>query len=139
VTISSFTKTESTGKAIEMAVSLMKRLGQNGITAEQLASAKAYVKGIYPTEQLETPDQLADILGDIELFGLNRGEVDDLFSRIDSVTLEQANEVARKYFATDKIAFLLVGNAAQISADMKKFDAKPAAVEITRPGLRVIE
>jgi predicted Zn-dependent peptidase len=139
VTISSFTKTESTGKAIDMAISLMKKLGENGITAEQLSSAKSYVKGIYPSEQLETPDQLADILADIELFGLNRGEVDDLFSRIDSVTVEQANEVARKYFLTDRIALLLVGNAGQIAGDVKKYDPKAVEVQITRPGLRVVE
>jgi predicted Zn-dependent peptidase len=139
VTISSFTKTESTGQAIDLAVDLMKRLAKNGITAEQLASAKSYVKGIYPSERLETPDQLAQILGEIELFGLNRGEVDDLFSRIDAVTVDQANAIARKYFSTDKLTFLLLGNAAKFAEAVKKYDSKPVEAPITKPGLRVAE
>ena len=40
-----------------------------------------------------------NILTEIELYDLNRGEVDDLFSRIDAVTLERANEVIKKYYA----------------------------------------
>ena len=88
--ISTYTRTETTAKAMDMAIDVLKRLNEKGINAEQLASVKAYVKGTYPTRNLETADQLANILGDLEVFGLNRGEVDDMFSSIDGVTLERA-------------------------------------------------
>src|ERR1017187_7798715 len=45
IVITTFTKTETTAKAIDMALDVLKRLGEKGITAEQLASVKAYVKG----------------------------------------------------------------------------------------------
>ena len=73
--ISTYTRTDATVKAIDMALDVTKRLREQGLTAEQLASAKAYVKGTYPTRELETADQLAAVLGDLELFGLGRDEV----------------------------------------------------------------
>ena len=89
--ISTYTKTETTTQAIDMALDVLRRLNEKGITAEQLASAKAYVKGIYPTRRLETMDQLAALIGDIELYGLGRDEVDGYFARIDAITLDKAN------------------------------------------------
>jgi zinc protease len=115
----------------------MKRLHEKGITADQLSSAKQYLKGTYPASRLETPDQLVTILSEIELYDLNRGEVDDLFSRIDAVTMERANEVIKKYYGAGNLTFLLLGNAAQFEAELKKYAPDFVKVPITRPGLRV--
>ena len=92
----------------------MKQLGEKGITDEQLASVKAYIKGTFPTQRLETPDQLATVLSDMELYGLGKAEVDDFFSQIDAVTLADANAAAKKYYKSDNLSFVLVGNAAKI-------------------------
>lgn len=137
ITISTFTATENTGKTVDRAIELLRNLAKQGITAEQLASAKAYLKGTYPRQALETADQIAAILSEIELFALNRGEVDDLFSRIDAVTVEKANQVAKTYLGTDKLKILLLGNAAKIAPEVKKYDADPLTVSIGAPGLRV--
>jgi zinc protease len=139
ITISTFTATENTAKALDMAMDLLKRLAEKGITAEQLASAKTYIKGTYPSEQLETADQLADVIGEIELFDLNRGEVDDLFARIDAVTVEKANAVAREHYGRPHVTILLLGNAAKFAESVKKYDPSPVTVPITKPGLRVGE
>jgi zinc protease len=96
--ITTFTKTDTTAKAVDLALATLKKLGEQGITADQLASAKAYVKGTYPPQRLETADQIAGVIGELELYGLGHDEVDDLFLRIDAVTLEQANAAARKYY-----------------------------------------
>ena len=135
VTLSTFTKTETTAKALDMTVGMLGRIRDKGITAEQLASAKAYLKGIYPTEHLETADQLSDVLTDMEMFGLNRGEVDDLFSRIDAVTVEQANQVAKRYYSPDRLTIVLLGNAAKFEGDLKKYAPRIVRVPITNPGL----
>jgi zinc protease len=132
--ITTYTRTATTTKAIDLALELLQRLRDKGLTAEQLASAKAYVKGIFPTERLETADQVATVLGDLELFGLNRGEVDDLFARIDAVTLEQANQAARKYFGSSTLTFVLVGNGAKIREAAKKYAPDFQEAPITKPG-----
>lgn len=132
--ISTFTKTETTAQAIDMALSVLKRIREQGITAEQLASAKAYIKGIYPTQRLETADQLATVMGELELFGLGRDEVDQLFSRIDAVTLAQANDVVRRYYRTDNLTFIVLGNAAKIRTVVTAYAPKIVERSVRRPG-----
>jgi zinc protease len=122
--ISTYTKTETTQRAIDLALEVLTRLHDKGITAEQLASAKTYTKGTYPLQRLQTSDQIATVLGEMELFGLGRDEVDQFFSRVDAVTLEQANEVARKYYRTDNLTFVLLGNASKIREVAAKYGPK---------------
>ena len=137
ITIASFTETANTVKAIDLALDVLKRLQTTGITAEQLASAKAYLKGTFPAERLETSDQLAMVLTEIELFDLDRGEIDDLFARIDAVTLQQANAIARKYYRAEGLTFLLLGNAESFRKHVEKYAPSPLLIPITRPGVTV--
>lgn len=132
-----FTKTETTAKTIDLSLEVLNRLRTKGIDAEQLQSAKAYVKGVFPTENLETSDQLAQVLGDLELFTLNRGEIDDLFSRIDSITPEQATAAARKYFRAENLQFTLIGNAAQIREAVARYAPTQQTLSINAPGIRL--
>ncbi len=132
--ISTFTKTETTAQAIDMALSVLKRIREQGITAEQLASAKAYIKGIYPTQRLETADQLATVIGELELFGLGRDEVDQLFSRIDAVTVAQANDIVRRYYRTDNLTFVVLGNAAKIRPAVTAYAPRVIERSVRQPG-----
>ena len=132
--ISTYTKTETTARAIDLALEVLKRLSDKGLTAEQLASAKAYVKGTFPPDRLQTTDQIAAMLGDIELYGLGRDEVDDYFARIDAVTLDQANQIARKYYRTDNLTFVLVGAEAKIRETAAKYSPKIEERSIKQPG-----
>jgi predicted Zn-dependent peptidase len=134
IVISTFTKTETTGKAVDMALDLLKRLHEKGITAEQLASAKAYLKGTFPPRNLETIDQVADRLAELEIHGLARDEIDSLFARIDAVTVEQANAVIRKYYAPENLTFVLLGNAAGIRDSIKKYAPQVTERSIKQPG-----
>lgn len=137
IVISSYTKNETTVEAIDLALAVLARLTAKGIDAPQLASGKAFIKGIYPTENLETDAQLAHILGDLELFGLNRGEVDDLFSRLDSVTPASATAAARRYYAAANLQFCLVGKASEIQNKVAKYAKDYKVIRITDPGFGV--
>jgi predicted Zn-dependent peptidase len=137
ITISSFTATQNTVKAIDLALETLKNVAAKGITGEQLASVKAYVKGTYPPAHLETADQLAEVVGDIELFDLNRGDVDDLFSRIDAVTVEKANEIVRRYLKPENLTFLLFGNASKFPPGVENWGKAIVKVPVTQPGIRV--
>src|SRR5258708_3097532 len=134
ITISTYTRTETTEKAMDLALDVLKGMNTNGITAEQLASVKAYVKGTYPRQALETSNQLANVLGDIEIFGLNKGEVDDMFSRIDAVTLEQANAAVKKHFRPENLTFVVLGNASKIRDSVKKYAPTIKEVSVKEPG-----
>jgi zinc protease len=134
IVISTYTKTDTSTQAIDMALDVLRRMNEKGITAEQLASAKAYVKGLYPTRRLETMDQLAALIGEIELYGLGRDEVDGYFSRIDRITLDQANATVKKYYKTDDLTFVVLGSADKIREQMKKYDPHETEVSIKTAG-----
>jgi predicted Zn-dependent peptidase len=134
IVISTYTKTDTTTRAIDMALDVLRRLNEKGITAAQLASAKAYVKGLYPTRRLETMDQLAALIGEIELYGLGRDEVDGYFARIDAITLDQANATIKKYYQTDELTFVVLGAADKIREQVKKYDPQLSEVSIKTAG-----
>ncbi|MBM3725738.1 MAG: insulinase family protein [Acidobacteria bacterium] len=132
--IATFTRTATTAQAIDKALELLRKLASAGLNTEQLASAKAYIKGTYPTDRLETSDQLVNLVQELALFEQNRGEVDDLFSRLDAVTLEQANAAARRFYGSPNLVFVLVGNAAEIRPQVKKWAADVVEIPVSRPG-----
>ena len=132
IVITTYTKTDTTEKAIDMALDVLKQLGEKGITAEQLASVKAYIKGTFPTQQLETTDQLSNVLADMELYGLGKEEIDDFFSRIDSASLDDINATARKYYKPDHLTFVLLGNAAKIRQVAAKYAPKVTEVSVNK-------
>ena len=134
VEISTYTKTETTARAIDLALEILKRLTEKGLTAEQLASAKTYVKGNYPPDHVQTIDQLSGALGEMELFGLDRNEVDQFFPRVDAVTLEQANDVARRYYRSDNLTFVLLGNASKIRDVAAKYGPQVVERSVKQPG-----
>lgn len=136
IVISTYTKNDTTAKAIDLALDVLKRLNEKGITADQLASAKAYVKGLYPTRRLETMDQLAALIGEIEMYGLGRDEVDGYFKRIDAITLEGANATIRKYYKVDGLTLVLLGAADKIRDQVKKYDPQTVEVSIKGVGWR---
>jgi predicted Zn-dependent peptidase len=131
--IATFTKTASTAQALMLSLSTLKSLHEKGITATQLASAKAYLKGTLP-RSLETGTQLASQLIRLNVLGLDRSEIDNLFQRLDAVTLAQANTAAKKYYQTDGLTFALIGDVPKFKAEMTKFAPHPREISITQPG-----
>ena len=131
--IFSYTRNETTGKAIDLALEVLKKLHTNGITAEQLSSAKSYLKGQFPP-MIETSGQLARLILRHEFLGLDDTEVNQFEQRIDGVTPEMAKQVIAKHFPLENLAFVLVGKSSEIAPMVKKFAEKADAKEISAPG-----
>jgi predicted Zn-dependent peptidase len=83
---------------------------------------------------LETPDALARLLLRLEMLGLGPDEVNTLFQRMDAVSIEQANAVARKHFETAGLTFIFIGDAKKIRAQLARFAPSMKQVEISAPG-----
>jgi predicted Zn-dependent peptidase len=128
-----FTKNDSTVKAIDMALDVLRKLHKDGITAEQLASAKSYIKGQFPPT-IETSRELAQRIASNEFYGLDDSEVNQLEARIDAVTLETARQTIQKHFPEDNLVFVLIGKAAAIAPAVKKYADKQDARPISAPG-----
>ncbi len=132
--IVTYTGTATTREAIDVALEVLGRFHEKGVTEEQLASAKAYVKGRFPTHSLETSGQLASILTTLEIFGLDASEIDEYFPRIDAVTPEQANAVIKKYYRPENLQFVVVGDASKIKDQLRGYGDPIKVVPAARPG-----
>lgn len=137
IMISSYTKNETTVQALDLALDVLRKLREKGVDAAMLTSARKYIKGTFPINALETDSQVAAVLGDLELFGLNRGEIDDLFSRLDAVTPEKANALIRSYYTDRNLQICLIGKAAEIQKGVAKYAPAMKVIPITGDGFAV--
>ena len=131
--IYSFTKNETTVPAIDLALQVLEKLHKNGVTQEQLASAKSYIKGQYPPT-IETSSQLVRRIVFNEFYGLGDDEVNQLEARVDAVTPEIARQVIQKHFPLENLVFVLIGKASVIGPAVKKYAEKMDARPISDPG-----
>lgn len=119
--IISYTKTESTGKAVDVALATLERTRRAGIDSTTLASTKTYMVGQFPP-RLETEDQVAGALGDLAFYGLTQ---DELAHYTDHVAAAGPGDVkrviGRVYPPSGDLTFVFVGNAALIRPVVKKY------------------
>jgi zinc protease len=108
---------------MDLALEILKSLHAKGITEEQLKSAKAYVKGQFPPD-IETTDQLAGLLTELEFYGLDQREINDFYAKIDAFTVDQARQIIQKYYPLDDLVFTVVGKASEIEPVIKKYAAR---------------
>ncbi|HMG36224.1 MAG TPA: pitrilysin family protein [Blastocatellia bacterium] len=131
--ISTYTRNEKTEEAINRTLDILKRLHEKGITDEELKSAKAYLKGQFPPT-IETSDQLAGLLTQLEFFGLDAGEVNSYYAKVDSMTLDDARRIIKQYFPADNLVFVLIGKASEIEPVAKKYAPVFDRLSISQPG-----
>lgn len=118
--ISTFTATENTEAAIDLALKTYNRLFQKGIDEETLLSAKNYVKGQFPLEY-ETASSLASFLTQKYVYGLDDSIINNFENEVNKLTIEKANELIKKYFPKDNLQFVMIGKAADIKDKVSKY------------------
>ncbi len=118
--ISTFTATETTVEAIDLALEVLDRLHTEGIDEATLLSAKNYIKGQFPPDY-ETSGELADLLTTMHFYGLNDSYINDFEKNVDAMTVEKASEIIAKYFPRENLQFVLIGKADEIRDKVKKY------------------
>ncbi len=102
------TKNESAGEFIAGVKSNMVRIVEEGITAEELADAKAYLTGSYPLG-FDSNAKIAGNMMGVRLDGLPVDFFDKRNPMIEAVTLEDVNRVAKTYLDPSNFTFIVVG------------------------------
>ncbi len=130
--ITSYTKTETTEKAVDLALGTMETVRRAGIDSTTLVSAKAYMVGQFPP-RLETEDRIAGAFADLAFYGLGREELEHYTDRVAAARPEEVKRVIeRVYPPPGDLTFVFMGNAAAIRSVAKKYG--PATeVPITDP------
>jgi zinc protease len=118
--VSTFTKLETTGEIIRVALDEIARFCDGGPTPEELERMQSYLCGLYPLS-LETHDQLAEKLADLALFDLPDTEVTRFRDHVRSVSAERCREVARRYFPIGDRVVVAVGPAKALARQLEPF------------------
>ncbi len=114
VVIASYTKTESTGRAIDLALETLAGYRKSGMDDGMLASAKSYVLGQFPPT-LETGTQVAGKLSELAFYGLDASDVNGFASAVSAATREGVHGIIqRKLPAPEDLTFVLIGKASDI-------------------------
>jgi predicted Zn-dependent peptidase len=130
--IRSFTDTENTGKALDLALETLTRLRRDGVTQEMIESARAYVLGQYPLG-FETASDWAAALAELEFYNLGSAYIDDYAAMLRAVTLQDARKVIDEaYPSADDLAIVLIGDASNIR-DAARHYGPVTEMPITQP------
>jgi len=135
VGIDSFTRTEATTEAIDLALDVLDRFRDRTPPREDVASVKNYLLGQFPM-QLETARQLAAQFATIETTGLTRAWVDDYDEAVDAVRAPAVADVASAvYPGRSESVFVLIGDADRIRDAAAKYGTV-TEMSITEPVFR---
>ena len=86
---------DRTGEALELIEAQIRRMAAEGPTEEELAKAKAYLKGSYALN-FDTSSKIANMLLQIQLDDLGIDYIDKRNGLIDAVTIDDARRAAKR-------------------------------------------
>jgi zinc protease len=102
------TKNEAVGQSLEVIEGELKRLAEQGPTAEELDSAKSYLTGAYAL-RFESSSSIANQLLWIQIEDLGLDYVNRRNELIEAVTLDDIRGVANRLIEADRLITTIVG------------------------------
>ena len=108
--------------AIESALAMITRLQEGAPTIEQVEAAKNRAIATF-TERLRTKEGAAEVILDIELYGLGRDYMINFADRVRAVTPADVLQAAKTYLRPQSVAIVVHGPASQLEAPLKKIGA----------------
>lgn len=103
------TRTETTNQAISSVLAEMKAIREAPVTDQELAEAKSFLMGSFPL-RMDSTAKLAQVLGQVEFYGLGFDYFTQYPKWIDRVTKEDVLRVAKQYLNPQVYALVVVGN-----------------------------
>lgn len=95
-------------EAIEMVRREWARIREEGVTAKELQDAKTYLTGAYPL-RFDGYGPIANIAADMQLNGFPTDYIATRNDKVNAVTLEDVNRVAKKLLSPEELSFVVVG------------------------------
>ena len=88
------------------------------LLAYELADAKAYLTGSFPLT-IETPNAIATQIVNVLFYGLPVSELQTFRERVNAVTVDDIQRVAKLYVKPDQLSVVLVGNAKEFANQLQ--------------------
>src|SRR5829696_4779979 len=115
-------RTQVTGDSLKEFFYELERIGNEPVSAKEIADAKSYLTGVFPI-RLETQEGLTDQLVQIKMLNLPNDYLQNYRDRIQAVTIEDIQRVAEKYVKPDEAALIVVGDGSSVLDQIKPFSA----------------
>jgi zinc protease len=109
-----------TDSAISEILFELQRIREDLVKAEELDMVKKFLVGSFPL-QIETPNQIASKVIDLELYDLPRDFYDTFNDQVETITAQDLLRVAQKYLHPDRAAIAVSGNSKEIASKLQKF------------------
>jgi zinc protease len=106
------TRSEATNQAIAGILAEIKSIREAPVSDQELAEAKSFLMGSFPL-RLDSTAKLAQVLAQVEFYGLGFEYFSDYPKWIDRVTKEDVQRVAKQYLDPQRYALVVVGNQAK--------------------------
>lgn len=106
------TRTEATNQAIAGVLAELKNIREAPVSDQELAEAKAFLMGSFPL-RFDTTAKLAQVLAQVEFYGLGFEYFSQYPKWIERVTKEDVQRVAKQYLDPQRYALVVVGNLAK--------------------------
>jgi len=113
------TRSEATPEVVKLIVEQFWRLLRDRVNDSELAGAQAYMTGSFPLS-IETPGAIARQVVNVVFYDLSLDELRTYRQRANGVTPDEVQRVARNYLDPDRLAIVLVGNAAAFKDQLGK-------------------
>ena len=102
------TRSEATGEVLRLMVDEFWRLQRERVGERELADAKAYLTGSFPLT-IETPDAIATQVLNVLFYGLPVEQLESFRQRVNAVSVDEVERVARFFLRPDRLSIVLVG------------------------------
>ena len=112
------TRSQTTGETLRLMVDEFWRLIRDRVNGRELEGAQEYLTGSFPLT-IETPSQIALQVLNAVFYGLDLKELENYRERVNAVSTDDLQRVAREYLHPDRLAIVLVGDAASFVDQLK--------------------
>ncbi len=113
-------RNDVTDSAIYQMLYELHRIVDEKATEKELASAKAYITGSF-ARSLESPQTIANFALNVARYNLPEDYYSDYLKRLDAVTLNDIQEMAKKYIKPDNANIIVVGKGSEIASTLNQF------------------
>ena len=112
------TRSEATGEVLRLIVDEFWRIQRERVSEYELADAKAYLTGSFPLT-IETPQSIAMQVVNVLFYGLPLEQLQTFRERVNAVSVDDIQRVAREFLRPDRLSVVLVGNASAFASQLK--------------------
>src|SRR5215471_3386345 len=112
------TRTAATGEVLRLIVDEFWHLQRERVSERELVDAKAYLTGSFPLT-IETPNAFATQIVNVLFYGLPVTDLQNFRERVNAVTVDDIQRVAKLYLKPDRLSVVLVGNASEFTNQLQ--------------------